>query len=257
MKIAVVSGGFDPLHSGHIEYLKNASELGDRLVVALNSDNWLINKKKIFLLPFEERKIILENLSMVDLVIDFDDDEQGSCIFGLIKVKELYPNDEIIFCNGGDRDNKNTLEMQLEGVSFEFGVGGDYKKNSSSWILKNYKYDSENRIWGKFFNLFIDENIKVKELILLPGKGISYQRHFQRSEIWFVSKGSCMVKYSEDNPNNYKETSLSPEDIFFVKTKCWHQIYNDNDQNCHIIEIQYGNKTDENDIERLSFYKKI
>ena len=56
MKVAVVSGGFDPIHSGHIDYLKHASSLGDILVVALNSDNWLINKKKKFLLPFNERK---------------------------------------------------------------------------------------------------------------------------------------------------------------------------------------------------------
>jgi len=61
MKIVVVSGGFDPLHSGHIAYFKSAREYGDKLIVALNSDDWLINKKKKFFLPFEERKIILEN----------------------------------------------------------------------------------------------------------------------------------------------------------------------------------------------------
>ena len=122
MKVAVVSGGFDPIHSGHIDYLKNASFLGDILIVALNSDNWLINKKNLFLLPFDERKIILENLSMVDLVIDFEDDDRGSCILGLEKVKRLYPDDEIIFCNGGDRDNQNTVEMSVDGVKFLFYV---------------------------------------------------------------------------------------------------------------------------------------
>lgn len=256
MKVAVVSGGFDPIHSGHIDYLKSASSLGDILVVALNSDNWLIKKKKKFLLPFIERKVILENLSMVDLVIDFDDDDQGSCILGLEKVKQLYPDDEIIFCNGGDRDNENTLEMNVDGIKCVFGVGGDFKKNSSSWILKNYKYDSEDRIWGKFYNLFTDENVKLKELILYPKKGISYQRHLHRSEIWFVSKGSCTVKYSESNPEEYEEVTLSPEDIFHVKNGCWHQAYNDNKEECRIIEIQYGRKTDESDIERISFYEK-
>ena len=255
MKVAVVSGGFDPIHSGHIDYLKYASSLGDILVVALNSDNWLINKKKKFLLPFNERKIILENLSMVDLVIDFDDDDQGSCILGLEKVKRLYPDDEIVFCNGGDRDNQNTLEMSVDGVKFMFGVGGDSKKNSSSWILKDYKFSSEDRIWGKFYDLFFDENVKVKELILYPGKGISYQRHFHRSEIWFVSKGSCIVKFSEDDPKKYDEVTLSSEDIFHVKNGWWHQAYNENNKECHIIEIQYGSKTDEDDIERISFYE--
>lgn len=255
MKVAVVSGGFDPIHSGHIDYLKYASSLGDILVVALNSDNWLINKKKKFLLPFNERKIILENLSMVDLVIDFDDDDQGSCILGLEKVKRLYPDDEIVFCNGGDRDNQNTLEMSVDGVKFMFGVGGDSKKNSSSWILKDYKFSSEDRIWGKFYDLFFDENVKVKELILYPGKGISYQRHFHRSEIWFVSKGSCIVRFSEDDPKKYDEVTLSSEDIFHVKNGWWHQAYNENNEECHIIEIQYGSKTDEGDIERISYYE--
>ena len=58
MKIAVVSGGFDPIHSGHISYLKSASEISDYLIVALNSDEWLINKKKKVFMSFEERKNI-------------------------------------------------------------------------------------------------------------------------------------------------------------------------------------------------------
>jgi len=124
MKIAVVSGGFDPLHSGHIAYFKFARKYGDKLIVALNSDNWLINKKKKFFLPFEERKIILENLSMIDEVVAFDDDDKGSCINALVSIKQKYQNDEIIFCNGGDRTNKNIPEMALEGIKFEFGVGG-------------------------------------------------------------------------------------------------------------------------------------
>ena len=89
MKIIVVSGGFDPIHSGHIAYFKAAKELGDKLVVALNSDDWLINKKGKFFMPFQERKTIIENLLPVDSVIDFIDDEAGSAVNALIKVKEI------------------------------------------------------------------------------------------------------------------------------------------------------------------------
>ena len=78
MKVSVVSGGFDPIHSGHIVYLNAAKEQGDILIVALNSDAWLINKKGQPFMSFEERKTILENLSSVDEVIDFKDDEIGS-----------------------------------------------------------------------------------------------------------------------------------------------------------------------------------
>ena len=107
MKIVVVSGGFDPIHSGHLEYFKSAKKLGDKLVVALNSDNWLINKKGKYFMPFEERKSIVESLKVVDSVIDFDDDELGSAANALIKIKETYKNDEIIFANGGDRTKEN------------------------------------------------------------------------------------------------------------------------------------------------------
>ena len=80
MKISVVSGGFDPIHSGHISYLKALKSHGEILIVALNSDNWLINKKGQNFLSFKERRIILESLKFVDEVIDFADDERGSCI---------------------------------------------------------------------------------------------------------------------------------------------------------------------------------
>ena len=148
MKIIVVSGGFDPIHYGHIAYFKAAKELGDKLVVALNSDGWLINKKSKFFMPFEERKTIIENLSSVDSVIDFDDDDKGSATNALIKVKEMYPNDDIAFANGGDRNKENIPEMLVDGIEFLFSIGGDDKKNSSSWILKEWQYYSEERLWG-------------------------------------------------------------------------------------------------------------
>ena len=255
MKIIVVSGGFDPIHSGHIEYLKSAALKGEFLIVALNSDTWLKRKKNKYFMPFDERKVIIENLSMVDKVIDFEDDAIGSCIKGLEKIKSLYPNDHIIFCNGGDRDRDNIPEMSVEGIEFLFEIGGNNKKNSSSWILKEYQYDSETRIWGKFYNLFEDNKVKLKELILLPGKGISYQRHFYRNEIWFVSKGNCSIRYSENNPENYEEIKLGIEDVFHVKKGAWHQMINLSGKPCHIIEIQYGEKRIEGDIERLSFYE--
>ena len=90
--------------------------------------------------------------------------------------------------------------MEVEGIEFEFGVGGTNKSNSSSWILKEWQYPTERRVWGEFSDLFQDEAVRVKELIIQPGKGISYQRHFKRSEIWFVSKGECEIKYSASNP---------------------------------------------------------
>jgi len=255
MKIAVVSGGFDPIHSGHIEYFKAAKLLGDKLIVAVNSDQWLINKKGKFFMSFSERANIISNLALVDEVIDFEDDEDGSCALGLEKIKDLYPNDEIIFCNGGDRKEDNIPEMKVHNVTFKFGVGGNNKMNSSSEILKDWNFDSEERVWGKFYNLFTDNRLKLKELIVAPGKGMSLQRHFKRNEIWFVSQGACEVNFSTTKAENATIKKLSTEDVFHVKVGNWHQIINPYDELCHIIEIQYGEETNEEDIERFSYYE--
>jgi len=255
MKIIIVSGGFDPIHSGHIAYFKSARSLGDKLVVALNSDSWLENKKGKFFMPFNERKAIIESMSCVDEVIDFDDDDKGSAINALEKVKTLYPNDNLFFANGGDRTNSNIPEMSVSGIEFLFSVGGDDKKNSSSWILKNWQYYHEERLWGSFYNLFEEEQVKVKELIVDSGKGMSFQKHFKRHEIWMVSKGSCIVNYSKDDPDNKKSIQLNKFDHYLVPLGEWHQITNPFDETCHLIEIQYGEECVEDDIERTEYYK--
>ena len=255
MNIILVSGGFDPIHSGHIAYFKSASKLGDKLVVALNSDDWLINKKGKFFMPFNERKTIIENLSVVDLVIDFKDDHIGSATNALLKIKDMYPDDQITFANGGDRNKDNIPEMSVTGIDFKFSVGGDDKKNSSSWILKKWQYYYEERIWGSFYNLFEeDHRTKVKELIVKPGKGMSFQRHFKRNEIWLVSKGSCIVNYSKDDPANKKNIQLNTFDHYLVPLGEWHQITNPFEETCHLIEIQYGEECIEDDIERTEYY---
>lgn len=254
MKISVVSGGFDPLHSGHLEYLQSAKDGSDKLIVLLNSDDWLSNKKGKPFLPASERKLILESIKYVDEVILFDDDDKGSCINGLKKVISLNPNDEIIFCNGGDRNKSNIPEMELTEINFKFGVGTEEKKNSSSWILKNYSFDFEERIWGKFYNLFQSDNVKVKELIVKPHNGMSYQRHNYRNEIWLVSEGKCIVNFKREDDGLDQSITLNKHDHFLVNIKDWHQITNPFDDECKIIEIQYGDKTEEADIERQHYY---
>ena len=254
MKISVVSGGFDPIHSGHISYLKSAKKISDYLIVALNSDNWLINKKKKVFMSFNERKNILMNLEFVNEVITFKDDNQGSCINGLEKIKKKYPKDKIIFCNGGDRDKYNIPEMIVTDIQFKFGIGGKNKKNSSSSLLKNWKYDSEERLWGKFYNFYDSKEVKVKELIVSPKKGMSFQKHNYRNEIWLIIKGACKVVYSNEESERKKNKISNKFEKFSVKEGQLHQIINPFEKECHIIEIQYGDSVLEDDIERLSYY---
>lgn len=254
MNIVVVSGGFDPLHSGHINLLASAKAFGDKLVVLVNSDEWLTRKKGRPFMPFEERSLIIQRMDMVDNVYAVDD-EDGSVTKGLIQVRDAWGHQHnYIFCNGGDRGKDNIPEMQVDGYEFKFSVGGDNKANSSSWILKEWQYPTERRVWGEFSDLFQDDVVRVKELVIESGKGISYQRHFKRSEMWFISKGRLNVKHSFSTPETFQVHTIEKDQFFHVKQGDWHQAFNPFDEPCHIIEIQYGEETDEDDIERLEYY---
>ena len=139
-KIVLVSGGFDPIHSGHIKLIKEASKYG-KVVVLLNSDQWLKNKKGIEFLPFKEREIIMMSLKNVIDVISCGNID-NTCIDGLEKVIKKYKNYEIFFANGGDRNNGSTPEKVYcdeKNIKLLWGVGGDEKSNSSSWILNKWK----------------------------------------------------------------------------------------------------------------------
>ena len=144
--------------------------------------------------------------------------------------------------------------MTVPEINFIFSVGGNNKMNSSSWILKKWQYYFEERLWGSFYNLFESDDVKVKELIVNPGEGMSFQKHFKRSEIWLVSKGSCVVNYSKDDPSERKNVRLNKFDHYFVPVGEWHQITNQFKEKCHIIEIQYGEACIEDDIERTEYY---
>jgi D-beta-D-heptose 7-phosphate kinase/D-beta-D-heptose 1-phosphate adenosyltransferase len=138
-KVVLMTGGFDPLHSGHIAYFKAARGFGDRLVVGLNSDEWLTRKKGKPFMPLHERATIVSSLWMVDDIIAFNDDD-NSAKQAIITLRKLYPDAHIVFANGGDRTKENIPEMDIDdpNLSFVFGVGGEDKKNSSSWILKKW-----------------------------------------------------------------------------------------------------------------------
>ena len=143
MRVVIVSGGFDPIHSGHIEHFKEAKKLGDILIVGLNSDEWLTRKKGKPFMPIEERLAVIRELRMVDSAVAFNDDNDSS--IDLIK-KALVLFDDVLFANGGDRTQDNIPEIyefdKDPRVQFAFGVGGTHKQNSSSWILKQWKTDT-------------------------------------------------------------------------------------------------------------------
>ena len=139
--VVLVSGGFDPIHSGHISLLRSAKQIApmSALAVGLNSDYWLTKKKGQPFLPLEERITIVRALEMVDNVLEFADSD-GSAIEAIEQCLQIY--DKVIFANGGDRHNENTPEFERfkndDRVVFRWAVGGLGKVQSSSWILDKW-----------------------------------------------------------------------------------------------------------------------
>ena len=246
-RVVLCTGGFDPLHSGHIDYLKSAKTLGHVLIVGVNSDAWLERKKGRAFMLGAERINIIQNLKMVDHCILFNDDD-NTAIEAINNVKMLYPNSQIIFANGGDRTENNIPEMAVKDVEFAFGVGGENKKNSSSWILEEWKAPKTIRPWGYYRVLHEVSGTKVKELTIEPKHSLTMQRHFDRAEYWHVTEGRCVVATETDNNKGFQE--LSTHDGCIIPVEHWHKLSNPYDTPCKIVEIQHGIACDEDDIER-------
>ena len=245
MKIVLCTGGFDPVHSGHIAYFKAAKKLGDHLIVGLNSDEWLERKKGRAFMPWNERLCIVNNLAVVDEVYTFDDDD-GSARHFIQQVRAHYPDAELIFANGGDRTRDNIPEMDVvdRNIKFVFGTGGENKANSSSWILEEWKAPKTYRPWGYYRVLYDVPGTKVKELVVDPGQQLSMQRHQMRSEYWKVTQGMARII------NDTGTTTLGVHGSYFVARTEWHQLTNPFPEPLKIVEIQYGPDCSEEDIER-------
>jgi D-beta-D-heptose 7-phosphate kinase/D-beta-D-heptose 1-phosphate adenosyltransferase len=217
MITVMVSGGFDPLHPGHLALLENAARLGS-LTVVINSDEWLKRKKGFVFQPWEARAQIIGALRYVYAVEPVDDSDGTVCD----AIKRLHPT---VFCNGGDRSHNNTPEVELcqrLGIATAFGVGGG-KLDSSSEIAKR---DKVQRKWGSYEVLFDSPWCKVKRLVLNPHTRHTAQRHFKREEYWFYDGG-----------------------MRYIPRKDWHQLDNPSNEPLEIIEVQVG-ECREDDIER-------
>ena len=253
--IVIVTGGFDPIHSGHIAYLRSARALGDRLIAGVNSDSWLQRKKGRSFLPYAERCEIVASLKFVDEIIDYDDTD-GSSRDAIHQVRVRYPGARLIFANGGDRVSANIPEMDVKdpNLEFRFAVGGTKKTNSSSWILEEWKAPKTLRPWGYYRVLHTpNPRVKVKELTVNPGASLSMQRHKHRSEHWFVAEGIARI-YSINMASTDVEDlgQYIAHQSLHIHSDQWHQLCNSSQKHpLKVIEIQYGDATDEDDIERL------
>lgn len=254
--VGLVSGGFDPLHAGHLDLIQAAAKGNERLIIALNSDEWLIRKKGAFFMPWYERLLVLSSLRNVDDVIAFDD-EDDSANDALAKVKDMYPDCIVNFYNGGDRTKGNILELlKYEAdprINFVFGAGGDYKRAASSEMLQNWvdwKHQVTERPWGQYSVLYEEPGVKLKTLLVKPGQSLSMQKHELRSEHWFISNGTATVEYQPDFGFKIVRQELGKHSIITVPVNCWHRLRNNGVIDLQIIEIQYGQDCTESDITR-------
>ncbi len=160
--VVAVSGGFDPVHIGHIELFREARKLGDKLVVILNNDNWLKNKKRVVFMPQAERKAVIEALESVDEVIFTGHGASPEDMSVSQELRELKPD---IYANGGDRFADNVPEVAVcreIQCQMVFGVGS--KVQSSSWLLGNYVKEMNGRLNGVHPRKFDFENLFIFEM---------------------------------------------------------------------------------------------
>jgi len=218
MKRIAISGGFDPIHPGHIAMIEDAMKYGEVHVI-VNSDDWLIRKKGFFFQPFTDRKKIIEAYTPHVHAVD---DADGTVCEALRRIQPDY------FGNGGDRGKTNTPELTVceeLGIEPVFELGGG--KYSSSSAL-NAKQRVMTR-WG-WYDVILDmHRLKVKMIHIEPGKSLSLQRHGDRSEFFFMPTGEVRINLPG----------------------VWHVLQAPEDQSLEVLEVQTGFSTEE-DIEKIS-----
>jgi mannose-6-phosphate isomerase-like protein (cupin superfamily) len=181
-------------------------------------------------------------------VISFDDSDD-TAINAIEKARALFPNDRIVFVNGGDRTKENIPEMVCEDVDFEFGVGGENKANSSSWILKEWSQPTVQRAWGTYTVLDTNGTWQVKELSFDAGKSLSDQRHQHRSEHWHVVSGSILMELDYGMRRTEAKVYWPGQSIDIPKG-VWHKATNVGTEPAKVIEVWLGDILKESDIER-------
>lgn len=138
--IVIISGAFGPIHRGHVRLFKGAKSIGHKVILGLNSDQWVVeNRGKVFM-DWAERAEVLREFTNVDEVMSFDDSD-GTALDLIMRVKKLYPEMKIAFANGGGRTEKNTPESGMcsaYGIDMVFNAGGGIVA-SSTQIIENVK----------------------------------------------------------------------------------------------------------------------
>ena len=243
MRKVAVSGGFDPLHVGHVRMFEAAKNLGDYLIVILNNDNWLRKKKGFVFMPEQERAEIIRGLKCVNEVVITNHDAE--CTDPSV-CRELSLIGVDVFANGGDRKNDNVPEADMcrrMGIDLECNVGGG-KVQSSQWLTDQARMAGvfHQRPWGSFTVHACGPNYWVKAITIKAGHRTSLQKHAGRGEMWMCVDGDVTAITGEH------VTVMEPFKVTRFGKMVTHRLQSKNGGT--IVEIAYG-ACDEDDISRI------
>jgi len=237
----VVSGGFDPVHVGHLRMFKAASALVPNLIVIVNNDNFLIEKKGYIFMPIAERMEIIEGFGVVDMVVESIDTDLTVC-----KTLEWLSKKENvkIFANGGDRDSKDAIPeaeiCEQNNITMKFNVGGGKIQSSSSLVSNEIM-----KPWGSYKTFEKNKGFLVKRITVAPGETLSLQSHKHRSEHWLVASGVATVECAGEKIYLNQFESIS------IPLGVKHRLLNESKKILQIVEVQFGKHLSEEDITRF------
>lgn len=228
--------------------LKRARALGDKLVVILNNDHWLRDKKGFSFMPQQEKMEMLKSFPFVDKVVLTDHKPNDPDRSVTRTLKKVRPS---IFANGGDRGKGNTPEADVcraLGIEMKFNVGAGGKIQSSSWMIRDAAraFGRSVRPWGEFYNWDTGKEWHLKTLYVKPGKRLSLQYHTHRSERWILIEGDASAVVIRDGIR--EEVPLRVGETFLVEKKTPHRLLSK--KGGVLVEVAVG-KFDEEDIVRL------
>ncbi len=236
----VGSGGFDPLHVGHVKMFQEAAKLASKLIVIVNNDDFLMLKKGYVFMPIDERMEIIKNISVVDKVVKAIDTDLTVCQTLNLLAKE---ENIIVFANGGDRqsekDISETTVCRDNQIEMKFNIGGGKIQSSSSLVSTTV-----NKPWGSYKTFEKDKDYLVKIITVNPGEKLSLQSHKHRSEYWLIISGIATVECDG------KISHLNRNESIFIPQCSKHRLSNENKEILKVFEAQYGDRLSESDIIR-------